>query len=463
MKDEADSSEELLAERWQSRQGFSRLSANEAEPGQVEASLREALAFAESIVETVREPLVVLDARLRVVSANPAFYRTFQVTPQETEGRFIYDLGNRQWDIPALRELLEKIIPQKTIFADFEVEHEFPNIGRKAMLLNARLIPARGKQPQMILLAIEDITERKQAQEALKKAYEALEERVEARTRELAQANLQLQKEIEDRKRAEESLARKAKELARSNADLEQFAYLVSHDLQEPLHVAAGFLRLLSRRYKRQLDAKGEEFIDCALNSINRLEQQIKDLLDYSRVTTRGNEFQWLDVNTVVAQVLKNMSLTIKGKKAHIICDPLPQVMADASQLARVFQNLIGNALKFSGDLPPQIHIGAKESDGEWQFWVRDRGIGIDPKNHERIFLMFERLHSRSEYPGTGIGLAICKKIIERHGGRIWVESAPGRGSTFYFTLPANSRKDQGEPGQAHPPLMEAPDQPSAK
>ena len=448
MKDKANSTDQLHSEMRQLRGDLSESHAKEAAHGKVEVSLREALVFAEGIVETVREPLVILDADLRVVSANPAFYHTFKVTPQESEKRFIYDLGNRQWDIPNLRELLEKIIPRKKTFEDFEVEHDFPNIGRKAMLLNARLIPARGKNPQMILLAIEDITERKQAQEALQKAYEEVEERVKTRTRELAQANLQLQKEIEERKRAEELLALKAKELARSNADLEQFAYLVSHDLQEPLHVAGGFLKLLSRRYKRQLNAKGEEFIDCALDSINRLEQQIKDLLDYSRVTTRGKEFEWLDVNAVVEQVLKDMSLIIKEKKARITRDPLPKMMGDPSQLGRVFQNLIGNAIKFSGNQPPQIHIGAKESDGEWKLWVQDRGIGVDPKNCERIFLMFERLHPRSEYPGTGIGLAICKKIIERHGGRIWVESEPGRGSTFYFTIPAPPGKNLSEIGK---------------
>jgi PAS domain S-box-containing protein len=445
MKDEAKSTDQLLSERRQLPPDLSELQTREAESGLVEASLREALAFTESIVETVREPLLVLDASLRVVSGNPAFYRTFKVAPQETEGRFIYELGNRQWDIPELRELLEKVITQEIFFEDFEVEHEFPNIGRKCMLLNARLIPGRGKQPRMILLAIEDITERKQAHEALRKAYEDLEERVEARTRELALANLQLQKEIEEHKRTQELLALKAKELARSNSDLEQFAYLVSHDLQEPLHVVAGFLKLIHRRYKSQLDAKAEEFIGCALDSICRLEQQIKDLLDYSRVTTRGKEFELVDVNAVVDQVLKDLNLTIKEKKAKITWDPLPKIMADSSQLPRVFQNLIGNAIKFSGNQPPRIHIGARESEGEWQFWVQDQGIGIDPKNYDRIFLMFERLHPRSEYPGTGIGLAICKRIIKRHGGHIWVESEPGQGSTFYFTIPAYPLKDRRE------------------
>jgi PAS domain S-box-containing protein len=392
----------------------------------------------QSIVATVREPLLVLDADLRVVSANPAFYRIFQVNPQETEGRFIYDLGERQWNIPGLRQLLEEIIPRNTSLDDFEVEHDFPAIGRKTMLLNARRLAATNLRSPMILVAMEDITARKQAQEALRQAYAELEQRVAARTRELALANQELQREVEERKRAEELMSLKAHELARSNADLEQFAYLVSHDLQEPLHVAAGFLKLLSRRYKGKLDPKAEEFIDAALESIQRMEQQIRDLLDYSRVTTRGKEFERVDVSAVVDQVLKDLSLAIQEKKAKITREPLPRVMGDPSQLARVFQNLIGNALKFSGDKPPRVHIGVEQAEGEWRFRVQDQGIGIDPKNFERIFLMFERLHSRSDYPGTGIGLAICKKIVERHGGRIWVESEPGQGATFYFSLPCH-------------------------
>jgi len=430
------STDQLLADRRQVRADLEKLPEGPSLASDRETWLRDALAFAESIVETVREPLVVLDRHLRVVFANPAFYRTFRVTPEETEGRFIYDLGNRQWDIPRLRKLLEDIIFHQNFFEDFEVDHDFPHIGKKTMLLNARLIPERGRQPDLILLAIEDVTEQKQAREALQKAYADLERRVAERTRELALANQRLQKEIEERKRAEERLAQKAKELARSNADLEQFAYIVSHDLREPLHVAAGFLNLLSRRYKKNLDAKGQEFIDCALDSLQRLEQQIQDLLDYSRVTTRGKEFTEVDLNQVVAQVLRDMSLLIQEKKAQISCDPLPLVMGDAAQLTRVYQNLIGNALKFCGDKPPRVHLGAKEDAGEWLFFVQDQGIGIDPRHYDRIFRMFERLHPRSQYPGTGIGLAICRKIVERHGGRIWVESEPGKGSTFWFSLP---------------------------
>jgi PAS domain S-box-containing protein len=235
---------------------------------------------------------------------------------------------------------------------------------------------------------------------------------------------------------AETLLARKTKELERSNADLEQFAYCVSHDLQEPLAVVAGFVNLLARRYHGKLDDKADEFITHILGGIEREKHLIKDLLDYSRVTTRGKEFAPVDCNALLGQVLEDLSLVIQEKGAVITHDPLPTVMADASQLGRVFQNLLGNALKFCREGVTQVQIGAEHNDKEWRFRVRDNGIGIAPKDSERIFMMFERLHDHSEYPGTGIGLAICQKIVERHGGHIWVESEPGSGSTFWFTIP---------------------------
>ena len=407
----------------------------------MEEDLREALDYAQSVVETVREPLLVLTGDLKVVSANKSFYQTFQVNPQETEGRFIYDLGNRQWDIPKLRKLLEEIIPENTIFEGFEVDHFFPAIGRKTMLLNARRIEQKGKRAHLILLAIEDITIRKQAEETLKKAHVELEQKVAGRTAELAAANQKLREEIEGRKQAERLLASKAKELARSNADLEQFAYSASHDLREPLHVVAGFLGLLAKRCQGKIDAKGKDYIDQALKAVKRMEQMIDDILSYSRISTRGQEFELTDCNKVLDQVLEDLKLAIEESGVSITRDRLPTVMADSAQLARVFQNLIANAIKFRGDSPLEIRVGAERLENEWRFFVQDNGIGICSKDCERIFLMFERLHDKSKYPGTGIGLAVCKKIVERHGGRIWVESEPGQGSTFNFTIPAHTEK----------------------
>jgi PAS domain S-box-containing protein len=242
--------------------------------------------------------------------------------------------------------------------------------------------------------------------------------------------------DITERKQAEALLARRTAELERSNADLEQFAYSVSHDLQSPLNVIGGFADLLSRRYQGKLDEKADEFIIQIREGVKRQKQLIMDLLDYSRVTTRGKTFEPVDCNKVVDQVLTDLSLIIQEKQAVITHENLPTVMADASQLGRVFQNLIGNALKFCREGAPQVQIGANHGEQEWRFWVRDQGIGIPPKDSKRIFMMFERLHDRSEYPGTGLGLAICQKIVERHGGRIWVESEPGISSTFWFTIP---------------------------
>lgn len=238
------------------------------------------------------------------------------------------------------------------------------------------------------------------------------------------------------RKRAEEALAQKAQELSRSNADLEYFAYIASHDLQEPLRMVSSYLQLLERRYKDQLDADAREFIAYAVGGASRMQALINALLSYSRVGTRGKPFEPTDCSMVLERALTNLKVAIEENDAVVTHDPLPTVMADEVQLAQVFQNLIGNAIKFRGERPPQVHIGAQRGKGEWVFSVRDNGIGIDPQHFERIFMIFQRLHSQDEYPGTGIGLAICKRIVERHGGRIWVESQPGQGSTFYFTIP---------------------------
>ncbi len=240
--------------------------------------------------------------------------------------------------------------------------------------------------------------------------------------------------DITERKRVEEELAQQAKELARSNAELQQFAYVASHDLQEPLRMIASYTQLLARRYKGRLDADADEFIAYAVDGATRMQVLINDLLAYSRVGTQGKEFERTDCETVLAQAIANLQIAIQESGALITHDPLPTVMADALQLGQLFQNLIGNAIKFHGNEPPQIHVSAQLQTQEWVFSVRDNGIGIDPQYAERIFIIFQRLHNPSEYPGSGIGLAICKKIVERHGGRIWMQSQVG-GSVFYFTI----------------------------
>ncbi|MEG3894117.1 MULTISPECIES: PAS domain S-box protein [unclassified Microcoleus] len=241
---------------------------------------------------------------------------------------------------------------------------------------------------------------------------------------------------ISDRKEAEQQMLQLTTDLKRSNQELEQFAYVASHDLQEPLRAVTSYTQLLAQRYQGNLDAKADKYINYVVDGAARMQQLINDLLAYSRLGTRGQEFELADCNAVVEQSLENLQIAIAETKATITYESLPTVMADEFQLIQLFQNLIGNAVKFCRQELPLIHISALENESEWRFSVRDNGIGIDPEYADRIFIIFQRLHSRREYSGTGIGLAICKRIVERHGGRIWVESQEGEGATFYFTIP---------------------------
>jgi light-regulated signal transduction histidine kinase (bacteriophytochrome) len=213
------------------------------------------------------------------------------------------------------------------------------------------------------------------------------------------------------------------------------FAYVASHDLQEPLRAVNSYTQLLARKYQDRLDAKADKYIGYIVEGATRMQQLINDLLEFSRVGTRGKELVPTDCEVVLNRVLANLSVAIAESHATITRDPLPTVLGDEIQLIQLLQNLIGNAIKFRGEEPPKVHISVKRQEKEWLFSVRDNGIGMEPEYFDRIFTIFQRLHSRSEYPGTGIGLAVCKKIVERHGGRIWVESEPGVGTAFYFTL----------------------------
>ena len=243
-------------------------------------------------------------------------------------------------------------------------------------------------------------------------------------------------RDVTQRRDAEDAVRRTATELARSNAELEQFAYVASHDLQEPLRAIAGYCQLLQRRYAGRLDADADEFIAFAVDGATRMQRLIEDLLCYSRVGTRGKPFEPTDCNAVFEQTLVNLQAAIAESGAEITRTDLPTLPADGSQLEQLFQNLLSNAIKFRHKSPPRIRVAAEIEGDQWVFSIADNGIGIEPRFAERIFAIFQRLHTRREYPGTGIGLAICKKIVERHGGRIWMRSSPGQGTTFYFTLP---------------------------
>lgn len=257
--------------------------------------------------------------------------------------------------------------------------------------------------------------------------------------------NAELERRVEERTAtamaARDGMARFAEQLSESNAELERFAYVASHDLQEPLRMVVSYLQLLARRYTGKLDADADEFIGFAVDGAKRMQQLINDLLAFSRVGRQERMSVAVDLESTFVRVVENLAVAIREADGEITHDPLPEVFGDRSQLGQVLQNLLANALKFRGVAPARIHVSAARADGAWIISVHDRGIGIAPAHIERIFVIFQRLHTRAEYEGSGVGLAICKKIVERHGGRMWVESEPGAGSTFHFSLP-----DRNEP-----------------
>ncbi|MEP6538106.1 MAG: CheR family methyltransferase, partial [Bryobacteraceae bacterium] len=354
--------------------------------------LKRARDFAEAVVQTVREPLIVLDTSLRVRTANDSFYKIFQVERHETEGRLFYEIGTGRWNLPKLKSLLEEYLPKHTELRDFEVEHHIKDSGvAKTMLMNAREI-RQADGEGLILLAIDDITE----------------------------------------------LRRSSEDLRRRNEDLKQFIYAASHDLREPLRMIVAHTQLLASRYADRLDVTGGVSIRYAVEGALRLETLISGLREFWELTERAREPSLLvDCGAVLRQVIMNLEAAISGNDAVITSDELPSVMGSEVAFIQLFQNLLSNALKYRSDVPPHIHVSALSEDSETIFCVRDNGIGIDFQHSRQIFGVFKRLHPPGRYPGTGIGLAICQKIVERYGGRIWVESQPGEGSVFKFALPA--------------------------
>ena len=358
----------------------------------------DARVFAENIVETVREPLLVLDANLRVKSANRAFYERFQLNTNEAAGHSLFELNDRRWDIPDLRRLLREILPEKKRLEDFRVERESPSNGLETMLLNARKIVTKNGEEPLILLAIEDITSRSRAE----------------------------------------------KPLLDANRDLKHFAYAASHDLQEPLRMVTSYTQLLAKHYAGKTDPLAEQFIAYAVGGAQRMEKLLNGLREYWSINEENVVHEEVvDCNRIVEMAMANLEDRIEQSGAVVTQDHLPSVRAESVPLELLFQNLIGNALKYvrKGEAP-RIHIAAKQSGAQWQFSVRDNGIGIEAKFLSTIFTPFKRLHGAA-YTGSGLGLAICERIVERYNGRIWAESTYGRGSTFHFTMP-------GQPGEAH-------------
>ena len=351
------------------------------------------------ILDTVREPLIVLDAEFRVTQANRAFFHTFQVEPQDTIGEVLFTLGDGQWDIAPLRELLRDKLAVEPQLNDFDVDHEFPGIGRKIMLLNARLVSQGPSLPRIILLAIEDITERRLT---------------------------------------EWRLAEQHRELHRSNAALDEFAAVASHDLQEPVRKILSFGDLLRTSAGPALDGKAQGYLARMLSAAARMRTLISDLLLYSQVTTRVQPFVSTDLARIAREVMADLETAIAESGGRVEVGELPVIAADPLQMRQLLQNLLGNALKYRRtDTPPVVRLSCASPDGQYRaITVTDNGIGFNDKHAAKIFGMFVRLHGRAEYDGSGIGLAICRKIVERHGGTIAATSTLGQGATFTVTLP---------------------------
>ena len=291
---------------------------------------------------------------------------------------------------------------------------------------------------QNVLLQ-EEISSRLAVEKTLHEKNQILQQEISNRRavqKALQEQNLLLQQEISNRQYAESALLKSNQELARSNAELEQFAYVASHDLQAPLATIASYAQLLEKRYKDQLDSQAIKFIGNIVHGCTRMQTLIDDLLEYSRVGRSQKPFQLIDCNHAVQQAIANLQGAIRDSQAVVTYSELPAVTGDISQLVQLFQNLLGNAIKYRQEAPSTVHITACKQEEDWLFLVSDNGIGIAPQHQQRIFQIFQRLHTQREYSGTGIGLAICHKIVERHGGSIWVESESGQGSTFHFTLP---------------------------
>jgi signal transduction histidine kinase len=353
------------------------------------------------IIDTVREPLIVLDAEFRVTQANRAFFRTFRVEPEDTIGEVLFTLGDGQWDIAPLHELLRDKLAVEPQLNDFDVDHVFPGIGRKIMLLNARLVSQGPHLPRIILLAIEDITERRFT---------------------------------------EWRLAEQHREVQRSNAALDEFASVASHDLQEPVRKILSFGDLLSTSAGAALDGPARGYLGRMLGAAARMRTLISDLLLYSQVSTRVQPFVSTDLARIAKEVIADLETAIAESGGRVEVGELPVIAADPLQMRQLLQNLLGNALKYRRpDAPPVVRLSCLNTDGPYRaITVTDNGIGFNEKYAAKIFGMFVRLHGRAEYDGSGIGLAICRKIVERHNGTIGATSSPppGQGATFTVTLP---------------------------
>jgi len=418
--------------------------------------LTESYEYSDAIVSTMHEPMLVLGKDLRVKSANKAFYKEFGVTEEQTEGVLLYDLGNKQWNIPALRELLEDIIPKNSHFYNYEVKHTFLNLGEKVLSLNASRVIQNAHREQLILLVIADITEvRNLIVENERKKKSLLKKEISERKKE----KLRLEKAVNERtrelKEANESLENKNKELLNINQELESFAYVSSHDMQEPLRKLQTFAGIILEKENQNLSDNGKNYFRFMQQSAERMRQLIQDLLAFSRISTAEREFENIDLNIIIEEVKKEFKEEITEKHAVIEVKEICEVHIIPFQFRQLMYNLIGNALKFSNpQTPPHIKIGSRNIKYEklkieglspqkeyCHISIADNGIGFEKEFSTKIFEVFQKLHAKDEYTGTGIGLAIVKKIVDNHNGIITATGEPNKGATFNIYIPISPEK----------------------
>jgi PAS domain S-box-containing protein len=387
VKDEDKTKEQCIDELVELRRRIAELEALQAEHERAEQQTRE---YAETIVETVREPLVVLDADLRVISANRSFYETFKTKPGETVGQLLYDLGNRQWNIPKLRELLEEILPTNASLDNFEVEHEFKTIGRRVMHLNARRMSKKTNETHLILLAIEDATERKRAQQALRESFEKLK----------------------------------------------FFAYSVIHDLKSPTIGIYGLTELLHKHCKNALDERGKSYCDQILRASVHIATLVEKINVYIATKESPLKIEKIDIKDILQIIRDEFSPRLIVRQIEWLePEAMVEVKADKLAVLRIFRNLVDNALKYGGEHLSEIKIGYEESEEFHTLSVSDDGAGIREKDHEKIFAAFRRGDTYKTAEGVGLGLAIVAEIAERHGGRVWTGFQGDRWTTFYISI----------------------------